>query len=65
VNAGEFLDYADMTRALGFTRARVTQMMDLLLLAPDIQEETLYLSVPAGTAGSARHHLRRVAAITS
>jgi hypothetical protein len=28
-----------MGQALGFTRGRVTQIMDLLLVAPDIQEE--------------------------
>ncbi len=39
VHSGEFADYADMARSLGFTRARVTQIMDLLLLAADIQEE--------------------------
>jgi hypothetical protein len=45
VEAGEFADYADMARALGFTRARITQIMDLLLLAADIQEEILHLEV--------------------
>lgn len=32
-----------MARALGLSRARVTQLMDLLLLAPDIQTEILFL----------------------
>lgn len=36
-----------MARALGFTRARISQIMDLLLLAPDIQEEILFLEVPS------------------
>lgn len=48
VEDGEFVDYADMARALGFTRARITQIMDLLLLAADIQEEILFLEVPPG-----------------
>ena len=30
--------YADAARALGLTRARLTQVMKLLLLAPEIQE---------------------------
>lgn len=34
IDKGEFADYASMARALGFTGARVTQIMDLLLLAP-------------------------------
>ena len=37
-----------MARALGFTRARVSQLMDLLLLAPDIQEEILFLELSPG-----------------
>jgi hypothetical protein len=48
VEDGEFVDYSDMSRALGFTRARITQIMDLLLLASDIQEEILFLEVPPG-----------------
>jgi hypothetical protein len=42
----EFADFADMARQLGFTRARVTQPMDLLLLAPEVQEEILFLELP-------------------
>ena len=48
VDGGEFADHASMARALGFTRARVSQLMDLLLLAPDIQEEILALELPPG-----------------
>jgi hypothetical protein len=41
IDRGEVKDYADLAR-LGFvTRARVTQIMNLTLLAPDIQEEIL------------------------
>lgn len=41
VERGEVRDYADLAR-LGFvTRARMTQIMSLLLLAPDIQEAIL------------------------
>ena len=39
VERGEYRDRAEIARQLGFTRARVTQILDLLLLAPDIQEE--------------------------
>jgi hypothetical protein len=45
---GEFANFADMARELGFTRARVTQLMDLLLLAPEVQEEILFLELPPG-----------------
>ena len=36
-------DYADLARLMGVSRARVTQVMNLLLLAPDIQEAILDL----------------------
>lgn len=57
-------NYADLARLGGVTRARLTQIMNLLLLAPDIQEELLYL--PRTTEG--RHKiteqdLRPIAAI--
>ncbi len=43
VERGEVRDYADLAR-LGFvTRARMTQIMNLLYLAPDIQERLLFL----------------------
>ncbi|MHB1843264.1 MAG: hypothetical protein ACYCWW_00335 [Deltaproteobacteria bacterium] len=58
VDAGEFADYASMARALGFTRARVTQLMDLLLLAPDIQAEILFLEVPPGEQPLSERRLR-------
>jgi hypothetical protein len=48
VDSGEFADYAAMARALGFTRARVTQIMGLLLLAPSIQEDILFLEALPG-----------------
>ena len=38
IDRGEVKDQAELARMLGFTRARVTQMLDLTLLAPDIQE---------------------------
>ena len=41
---GEVRDYADLARLGHVTRARVTQIMNLLNLAPDIQEELLFLS---------------------
>ena len=41
IDRGEVKDYADLAR-LGFvTRARVTQIMNMTLLAPDIQEQIL------------------------
>lgn len=55
---GEFDDFATMSRALGFTRARVTQLMDLLLIAPEILEEILFLELPAGAQPLSERALR-------
>jgi hypothetical protein len=43
VQRGEVRDYADLARLGYVTRARITQIMNLLNLAPDIQEELLFL----------------------
>ena len=44
---GVVADYADLARLGGVTRARMTQIMSLLNLAPDIQETILYLPLTA------------------
>ncbi len=43
IKEGEIEDQADLARLGGVSRARVTQIMNLLLLAPDIQEALLFL----------------------
>lgn len=43
VDRGEVRDYADLARLGYVTRARITQIMNLLSLAPDIQEHILFL----------------------
>ena len=43
IGSGEVRDYADLARLGHVTRARITQIMNLLNLAPDIQEEILFL----------------------
>ena len=44
---GEVASFAEIAAAERLTRARVTQIMDLLLLAPDLQEQVLFLPRPA------------------
>lgn len=44
IRRGEISDYAEAARLGHVTRARMTQIMNLLNLAPDIQEELLFLS---------------------
>ena len=43
IRSGVVRDYADIARLGGVTRARVTQIMNLLNLAPEIQERLLFL----------------------
>lgn len=44
VRDGHVADYAELARLGHVTRARLTQIMNLLALAPDIQESILFLS---------------------
>jgi hypothetical protein len=43
VDRGEVRDYADIARLGYVSRARITQIMNLLHLAPEVQEELLFL----------------------
>ena len=43
IREGDIEDYADLARLSKVTRARATQVMSLLHLAPSIQEEILHL----------------------
>ena len=43
VRRGEITSYAELARLGDVTRARITQIMNLLLLAPDLQEALLFL----------------------
>jgi len=60
IDAGEVEDCASLARRLRFSRARITQLLDLLLLAPDIQEELLFTEVPPGRDPITEHDLRQV-----
>ncbi|MBY0310733.1 MAG: hypothetical protein K2W85_01545 [Phycisphaerales bacterium] len=43
VRSGDLRDYAQAARAAGITRARASQIVDLTLLAPDLQERLLLM----------------------
>jgi hypothetical protein len=45
VQSGAVKDYAEIARLGHVSRARVTQIMNLLMLAPDIQEAILFLAL--------------------
>jgi len=48
VRLGEVADFADIAELGQVTRARVSQIVNLLNLAPDIQEDILFLPPVAG-----------------
>lgn len=58
IQNGAVTDYAELARLGQVTRARVTQIMNLLMLAPDIQEEILHL--PRVTGGRDPIHMRQL-----
>jgi hypothetical protein len=56
-------DFADLARLGRVTRARITQIMNLLLLAPDIQEDILFLPrTLQGRDPITERHLRPIVA---
>jgi hypothetical protein len=60
IDAGTVRDRAEVARRLGFTRARVTHLMDLTLLAPDLQERVLGLEAVDGVEPIGERALRPV-----
>ncbi len=55
IEAGELQSVAEASRALGLSRARLTQVMGLLQLAPEIQEQVL-----VGEINGSERRLRKV-----
>lgn len=56
---GEVADYAELARLAHVTRARMTQIMSLLHLAPNIQEEILALPRAKGGRDPIREKMIR------
>ena len=64
VKRGDIQDYANLARLGYVTRARITQIMNLLNLAPDIQEDILFLpNTMKGRDPILEKDLRPVAAV--
>lgn len=61
IDRGAVADQAALARKLGLTRARVTQVFDLLMLAADLQEQVLALEAVDGAEPMAERTLRAVA----
>jgi hypothetical protein len=61
VRSGEVKDYADLARVGRVSRARVSQILKLLTLAPPIQEHILWLPPrKAGKEGITERDLRSI-----
>jgi len=59
---GAVRDYAHIAALSGLTRARITQIMNLNLLAPRIQEDILFLpKIARGSDPISEHTLRSIA----
>ena len=65
IHRGEIQDQADAARKLGLTRARLSQILDLTNLAPDLQEEILFLEAIDGREPLRERALRGVLRFTA
>ena len=65
IEAGTYVDRAHAAKSLAITRARVTQLCDLLVLAPDIQEELLFLESVDGVEPTSERALRAITRMLS
>jgi hypothetical protein len=58
VQSGVIANYAELAQLAHVSRARITQIVNLRLLAPDLQEAVLFL--PRTTRGRDPIHLRQL-----
>ena len=58
IDRGLVPDRAAVARRLGLTRARITQFLDLLLLAPDLQAKVLEMEAVDGVEPTSERALR-------
>ena len=60
IESGEYCDRAHLAKDFGLSRTRITQLLDMTLLAPDIQEEVLELEAIDGLEPVSERALREV-----
>ena len=63
IDAGVVANQTELARLTGFSNARITQLMNLTLLAPSIQEEILGMTVESGRDKVTERSLRKVVRI--
>jgi hypothetical protein len=61
IESGRLPDGASVARTLGFTRTRISRILDLTLLTPDIQEEVLALEAVDGAEPAVNERVLRAA----
>jgi hypothetical protein len=65
IETGIVRDRAEMARVTGFDDSRISQIMNLLWLAPDIQETLLVTEIAEGRDGVSAKELMPIARCTS
>jgi hypothetical protein len=65
IDAGRLRDQGDAAERLGLTRPRITQLLALLLLAPDLQERVLFLEAVDGQEPVTERELRPLTGLLS
>ena len=60
IESGEVSSGAELAKRLKFSRARISQLLDLTLLAPKIQEEILFAEIESGYDPINEHALREI-----
>jgi len=63
LDSGQVANQAEIARREGVSRARVTQIMCLLRLAPEVQHRVLEMPAVLGRKGISEHSLRPIARI--
>ena len=63
IEEGAVANRAEIARMMGLSRARVTQIMALLYLAPEIQEQILASPPDAGLGGLTERSIRALTAV--
>ena len=63
IDTGEIRDQAEAARRLGVTRARMTQLIDLTYLAPDVQEFVLHPDIDSSSVILNERLMRRTTSL--
>lgn len=61
IERGEYRDCSEVAERLGYTKARITQILNLVLMDPGIQEDILHLESVDGLEPMGEHAIRVVA----